>query len=114
MSEVIAVMNQKGGCGKTTTVVNVATSLAVMGKSVLVVDMDPQANATTSFGIDKTKIVDKISSKKVPGFCFAPILKVLIDGEWKYDSELSDEDSWKAYWDIQAETIKSLLDQCNW
>ena len=51
---------------------------------------------------------------KVPGFCFAPILKVLIDGEWKYDSELSDEDSWKAYWDIQAETIKSLLDQCNW
>ena len=56
MSEVIAVMNQKGGCGKTTTVVNTATSLAVMGKTVLVVDMDPQANATTSFGIDKTKL----------------------------------------------------------
>ena len=60
MSEVIAVMNQKGGCGKTTTVVNTATSLAVMGKSVLVVDMDPQANATTSFGIDKTKIENTI------------------------------------------------------
>ncbi len=60
MSEVIAVMNQKGGCGKTTTVVNTATSLAVMGKSVLVVDMDPQANATTSFGIDKTKIKNTI------------------------------------------------------
>ena len=44
------------GCGKTTTVVNTATSLAVMGKSVLIVDMDPQANATTSFGIDKTKV----------------------------------------------------------
>ena len=56
MSEVIAVMNQKGGCGKTTTVVNTATSLAVMGKSVLVVDMDPQANATTSFGIDKNEL----------------------------------------------------------
>lgn len=60
MSEVIAVMNQKGGCGKTTTVVNTATSLAVLGKSVLVVDMDPQANATTSFGIDKTKIENTI------------------------------------------------------
>jgi len=56
MSEVISVMNQKGGCGKTTTVVNTATSLAVMGKSVLIVDMDPQANATTSFGIDKNEL----------------------------------------------------------
>ena len=56
MGETIAVMNQKGGCGKTTTVVNLATSLAAMGKAVLVVDMDPQANATTSFGINKTEI----------------------------------------------------------
>ena len=45
---------------KTTTVVNTATSLAVIGKSVLVVDMDPQANATTSFGIDKTTIENAI------------------------------------------------------
>lgn len=60
MGEVIAVMNQKGGCGKTTTVVNTATSLALMEKSVLVVDMDPQANATTSFGIDKTKLENTI------------------------------------------------------
>ncbi len=56
MGEIIAIMNQKGGCGKTTTVVNLSTSLAVMGKAVLIVDMDPQANATTSFGIDKTKL----------------------------------------------------------
>lgn len=60
MGEVIAVMNQKGGCGKTTTVVNIATSLAVMGKSVLVVDMDPQANATTSFGINKVELENTI------------------------------------------------------
>ena len=56
MGEIIAIMIQKGGCGKTTTVVNLATSLAVMGRAVLIVDMDPQANATTSFGIDKTKL----------------------------------------------------------
>ena len=60
MGETIAVMNQKGGCGKTTTVVNLATSLAAMGKAVLVVDMDPQANATTSFGIDKKSLKNTI------------------------------------------------------
>ncbi|MGN1363570.1 MAG: ParA family protein [Methanobrevibacter sp.] len=62
MGEIIAIMNQKGGCGKTTTVVNLATSLAVMGKAVLVVDMDPQANATTSFGFNKTKLKHTIYS----------------------------------------------------
>ena len=71
-------------------------------------------SALATTGTERTKIVDKISDKKVPGFCFAPILKVLIDGEWKYDSELSDEDSWKAYWNTQAETIKGLIDQCSW
>lgn len=66
--------------------------------------------ATT--GTEKTKIVDKISPKKVPGFCFAPVMQVLIDGEWKYDSELTEEDSWKAYWGIQAEAIQGLIEQC--
>lgn len=56
MGEIIAVMNQKGGCGKTTTVVNLAASLVKLGKRVLVVDMDPQANATTSFGINKNEL----------------------------------------------------------
>ena len=66
----------------------------------------------TTTGTEKTKIVDRISPKKVPGFCFAPVMQVLIDGEWKYDSELTEEDSWKAYWGIQAEAIQGLIEQC--
>lgn len=53
MSHVIAVLNQKGGVGKTTTTVNVAAYLAKAGKSVLIVDFDPQGNATSGLGIDK-------------------------------------------------------------
>lgn len=79
MAKTIAIVNQKGGVGKTTTCVNLAAALHGLGKRVLVCDFDPQGNATSGFGVDKTTLNPSIYEVLISG---APIQKAIVSTNW--------------------------------
>ena len=99
---VFSIVNQKGGVGKTTTAVNLATALSISGKSCLVIDLDPQGNASTGFSIpserrkpgtyevltQKVDMIDAIKSTEVNGLGVIPSRVDLSNAELKYQTRL--------------------------
>ncbi len=67
MGQVIAIANQKGGVGKTTTAVNLSACMAAAGRDILIVDLDPQGNASSGLGIDKSKLELSLYDAMVDG-----------------------------------------------
>ncbi|MDQ2679941.1 MAG: AAA family ATPase [Candidatus Eremiobacteraeota bacterium] len=126
MSRIIALVNQKGGVGKSTSTVNLGAALAIFGQRVLIIDLDPQGNTTTGLGINKqslkrdvydlllhhSPISDVLCNTEIPGLQVIPATINLAGAEIELVSALSRENRLKSVLEPIAHTYDFVLIDC--